>query len=195
MIATTAAAALLCLAQDAVEAVEEYWRFLGPVGLYGGRLAEALPKTFEPGADEAFAEAHAALVRSMAGAGVDGALLRAGLIDGDAGALRRIAECGSPELAAAALASFDLPAALATAKRCSAEFRTVAGTIARATLGLFYENMTRGQLVERSLDEAVAAVAAEPDYVAAYLRMASDRVFLTHMADPRARTPGVRGRA
>jgi hypothetical protein len=90
------------------------------------------------------------------------------------------------------LPSVDLRRALEEAGRAGEDLRVAAAYVCRAVLGLFHAELTRGCRLPRSLDDdAGEIVGAKPDYFRGYLRLSSDRVFLTHMADPEARGPRV----
>lgn len=177
-------------AADVERVLDEYWHFLEPLGVYDEQgLARHLPDALSEEEDRRFREVYPKLLERMgkavSEAGIAPAELRRGLIEGDARALRELApKTRSPELKAVLLASIDLDAALAQVGKTGEPFRTVCAYLCKALLGLFHLGISQRQLVRLRLEAAVQEVLGRrperEDWVRGYLRMAADRVFLTH---------------
>lgn len=196
--------------QDLEEVVREYWRLLEPVGIYSGELSRSLPRALSQEDDRAFEEAHArsivALSRSARDLGISAPTLRKALIGGEVAPLvKRIdeaweklgeaARARARDLRLLLLPSVDLRRALDESAAAGADLRIAGAYICRALVGMFHSELTRRCRLPGSLeDDAAEILGSRPDQAAwfrGYLRLASDRVFLTHMADPDARGPRV----
>lgn len=201
---------LLAALQDHEGVVREYWRLLEPVGIHSGDLSRSLDRALTREDDRAFEEAHARLVVTLARAarevGISAPALRKALIGGEVAPLvKRIdevweklgegAQTRARDLRLLLLPSIDLRRAMEESGRAGEDLRVAGAYVCRALVGMFHSELTRGCRLPRSLeDDAAEILGTRPDEAAwfrGYLRIASDRVFLTHMTDPDARGPRV----